>query len=211
MNISIETKPYEKKWRLFAETVLKNDAWSNIRRLLDHLPKAVEETYDKLDKSTARPEDKPDAAARKIVYKEFSRMSSTSFGELHAWEVEVLIQSDVIKCALNLQDINQTVINRNIKDMIAKKAASAKSTTDRGAMFDFDTFASIIYDLLQQRQKLMAAEERGQASLYLPIDPDSTFKQEPRATRAASPHCFPAHATQNDTSCLMRARDFRVF
>ena len=181
LNISLQpnTNKVADKWKAIAESMLKNDAWSNIRRLLDQVPKSIEEIYDKLESKIANPDEKLDQEARKVVYKEFSRMSSTSFGELQAWEIEVLVQSDVVKAALRVENINPAAFNRVLKEMIGKRAAMVtKSSADRSSAFDFEQFACIAYEILSHRRRLVGGNGPGkQLGGYFPIDPDATVKQ----------------------------------
>jgi hypothetical protein len=161
------------KWRKISEAMLKNDAWGSIRRLLDQVPKEIEEIFDNLEANGA--EEKLDKECRKVVYKEFSRMSTTSFGELLGWEVEVLIQSEVVQTALNIRHPDPAILNRHIKEIISKKVAAS---TDRSSIFDFEKFASTVYEIVRQRKTLMATENRPMTlNRYFPIDPESSVKQ----------------------------------
>ena len=177
-NVSFKPSKHETRWRSLSEAMIKNNSWTSIRRLIDRLPKDIEEIYKRLESNISKDEEKLSTDDKKAIYKEFDKTSSTSFGELHAWEVEGLLQLDVFKSALGVDTTNLLTYNRLIKDMINKKAAASTNSNDRNAIYDFEQFATLVYDLLHQRQNLHRPEKQPKLlGQYIPIDPDYSMKQ----------------------------------
>ena len=176
--VSSKTSKHQKKWRSLSEAMLKNNSWTSIRRFIDRLPKEIEEIYRRLEGNITKEEEKLNNDDKKAIYKEFVKLSSTSFGELHAWEIEGLLQIDVVKTALGVNNNNLARFNRLIKDMISKKGATLSGPKDREAMYDFEQFITIVYDILHQRHSLHRPElESKLLSQFIPIDPDHSMKQ----------------------------------
>jgi hypothetical protein len=178
--IHFSSKPskHETKWRSLSEAILKNNSWTSIRRLIDRLPKEIEEIYMRLESNISKDEDKLSEDVKKAIYKEFVKSSSTTFGELHVWEVEVLLQMDALKSAFDVDTTNLTEFNRLIKDMMSKKVAASSGSKDREPIYDFEQFASLVYDLMHQRHKLCRQDKQPRLlSQYIPIDPDYILKQ----------------------------------
>ena len=189
LNTSQEHRSIKDKWQLMSELILKNGVSSNIRRLMDRIPKAVEDMFDRLEKDFSKSEEKLDEESRIVLYKEFSKMSSTSLGELHGWEVEILAHSDPVRKALKVQHLELSVLSAMIKDAVSRTAKTSHkdvvnnqpaSADERHSAYDLERFAMVAYDIRHQAQRPRPVETeppRWHLRRYLPIDPDSAAKQ----------------------------------
>ena len=166
----------EEKWKLLSEHMLKNGAWGRLWRVLNKVPKDAACIFDKVESS--HDNIKLGDESKTKIYKEFFRIASTNFGELHSWEVEGLFQSDMIAQALGIDELSPLNKQRIIKE--AKKKKSGRRSSDENEPYDFESFINFLYEVISLRDSFASKKKTKftrQFRTYLPIDPDLPAKQ----------------------------------
>ena len=165
------------KWKSFSERLLKNGIWEKLSRVLNKVPKEIARIYDGVE-SISQTETKLDEGPRHKIYREFFRIASTNFGELHLWEVEGLVLSDIISSTIGIQDLSPLKKKRIMKE--ARKKNSKGVSLDENEVYDFELFVTLIYSIMSLKQNFVSKKNvdlRKLLQSYLPIDPDLPAKQ----------------------------------
>ena len=147
LNTASDSRNIADKWRWMSESLVKQGAWSNIRRLMNRIPATVEEMFNKLEKDITNPNERLSEESRVTLYKEFYKMSSTSLGELQGWDVEILIHSDPVKKVLRVQHLEPALLSAMVKEAVNRAAAPAHSSKSPGSAAPVPEERHSAYDL----------------------------------------------------------------
>ncbi len=141
------------RWYALSKRLVKGQVWDGLSKILEQeslqVPKEVEDIYESIERSTSV---KLEDNSRKLVYKEFMRVSAKSFGEPALWEVESLIQSDAVARELGIQHTTVETRSKLVRDCLGKCSARL-NLVQKGAV-DFEAFAHILYDILEAKERL---------------------------------------------------------
>ena len=174
-----EASGIEKRWKAWSDKVLKNDAWGRLWRILDKIPKEISILYDRIE-SNSKGEVKFDDVQRNKIYKEFFRIASTSFGELNVWEVDSLIQSDVIMNVLEFQDVGLNTKKKLAVEALKKSSSGGPYSVDQRETYDFEKFIVLLNDMVVLKTTYLNRKKQNlsyQFRIYFPLDPEMPAKQ----------------------------------
>ena len=169
----IEVTAVEQKWKVWSDRILRSNAWGRLWRVLDKAPKEIVKIFDQIE-ANCNGEAKLEEGSRNKIYKDFFRIASTNFGELHSWEVDGLIHSETFTQALGVHDLD-TITRNKLFIEVFKKRASADH-----AAYDFEKFVGLLYDIMLLKTSFINRRKQElsyQFRIYFPIDPDSPAKQ----------------------------------
>ena len=161
------------KWKTFSERLLKNGAWGRLWRVLNKVPKDIAGVYDRVEsnyeniKLAEEPKNK--------IFREFFRIASTNFGVLYSWEVEGLIQSDIVAQAIGIHDLDPLKKQRIVR--FARKKKSGVNASDENVVYDFEGFISLLYEVMLLKEVVLKKKIKKKIRTFLPIDPDLPAKQ----------------------------------
>jgi hypothetical protein len=163
------------RWASISSSILKQDYWrhvGNLAKLLNTLPDDISSIYDEIElRSTV----KLNHESRLMYYTEFTRIALGATA-VHFKDVEALIHRKNPEISISKIDF-LTLVFSKLQD--SSKVDS--SNTENNEYFDFEHFASLIYDLLKYHAEANKSKKSKTTFkdllCQLPLDPDSGRKQ----------------------------------
>jgi hypothetical protein len=169
----LEVTDVERKWKVWSDRILRSVAWGRLWRILNKAPKEIVKIFDQIE-CNCNGEAILDEGLRNKIYKDFFRIASTNFGELHSWEVDGLIHSDTFTHALGVHGLDPVTRNKLFIEVLKKRASTDQAT------YDFEKFVGLLYDIMLLKTAFINRRKQElsyQFRIYFPIDPDSPAKQ----------------------------------
>jgi hypothetical protein len=174
LNASIQSSALE-RWGKISSSILKNDYWrhvGNLTKLLNTLPEDISRIYDEIE---SRSTFKLNKDSRLMYYTEFTRIALGATA-VHFKEIESLIHRKNPEIVISKIEF-LTLMSSKLHD----SSNGVSSQAQNNEYFDFEHFASLIYDLLKYHAETTISKQ-GKRTLrdtlsQLPLDPDSGRKQ----------------------------------
>ena len=162
-------------WERFASSLLKSGNWARLGQLaksMNILPDDISGIFDKLEKNSTIT---LDHEKRLLYYQDFTR-SALGSTTLHSREIEGLILRRNPEIQINHNDLHTLITSK-----LELSAAGSKVSSEHNDYFDFENYASLIYDLLYYHSEKTRVQRTKGSSFdifrQLPLDPDSGRKQ----------------------------------
>ena len=163
------------KWEQLASSILKQGNWARLGHLaksLHVLPEDIADIFNNLEKKSKIA---IKAEMRLQYYQDFTR-SALGATTLHFREVELLIRRRNPEIQIGHNDLH-TLMTSKLEHPIA----SSKVNSENNEYFDFEHFASLIYDLLHYHEESGRVQPTGwsiaELLRQLPLEPESGHKQ----------------------------------
>jgi hypothetical protein len=170
----IQTRALE-RWGKISSSILKENHWrhvGNLARLLSTLPDDISRIYDEIE---SRSTFKLNKNSRLMYYTEFTRIALGATA-IHFKDVESLIQRKNPEIVISKIEF-LTLMSSKLHD--SSKGGSSQAQNNE--FFDFELFASFLYDLLKYHEEATKSKQDQQTLRdflrNFPLDPDSGRKQ----------------------------------